>query len=56
VSYPGGFVLAGRSLLESERRTALMGDLVRLAWAGMLVGLAVLVAATESLLGRNDSR
>jgi hypothetical protein len=50
VSYPGGFVLAGRSLVESERRTGRIGDLIALAWLGMLVGLAVLVAATEALL------
>jgi hypothetical protein len=50
VSYPGGFVLAGRSLLETERRRARMSDLVALAWIGMLIGLAVLVAATEAVM------
>jgi len=53
VSYPGGFVLAGRSLLESERRTARLGELVGLAWLGMLVGLAVLVSATELMMTRD---
>jgi hypothetical protein len=53
VSYPGGFVLAGRSLVESERRTARMGDLVAIAWLGMLAGLAVLVAATEAMMIRD---
>jgi hypothetical protein len=54
VSYPGGFVLAGRSLLETERRRARMSELIALAWLGMLVGLAVLVAATETLMTRKD--
>lgn len=54
VSYPGGFVLAGRSLVESERRTARMGDLITLVWLGMLAGLAVLVAATEAMMTRNE--
>jgi hypothetical protein len=53
VSYPGGFVLAGRSLVESERRTARMRELVTLAWFGMLAGLAVLVAATEAMMTRD---
>jgi hypothetical protein len=53
VRYPSGFVLAGRSLLETERRRARMSDLVGLAWLGMLVGLAVLVAATEAMMGRH---
>ena len=50
VSYPGGFALAGRSLVESERRTDRMRDLVALAWLATLAGLAVLVAATEAML------
>jgi hypothetical protein len=54
VSYPGGFVLAGRSLLETERRRARMGELVALAWAGFLVGLGVLVSATEAMMMRKE--
>jgi hypothetical protein len=50
VSYPGGFVLTGRSLVESERRIARMGELVALAWLGILAGLAVLVTATETMI------
>jgi hypothetical protein len=53
VSYPQGFVLAGRSLVESERRTARMRDLIALAWIGMLAGLAVLVGATEAVMARD---
>jgi hypothetical protein len=52
VSYPGGFVLAGRSLYETERRKERLGELIALAWLGMLVGLAVLVSATEALMMR----
>ncbi len=53
VRYPSGFVLAGRSLLETERRRARMDELVTLAWLGMLVGLAVLVSATEPMKTRD---
>ena len=47
VRYPTGFALAGRSLAESEGRTARLGTLILVGWIGILVGLAALVAATE---------
>jgi hypothetical protein len=45
-----GFVVAGRSLLESERRTAHLHQLLLVGWIGILVGLAALVAVTERVL------
>src|SRR5512138_944335 len=44
----GGFVVAGRSLAESEARTAAYGRLIFAAWAATLIGLLVIVSATES--------
>jgi hypothetical protein len=44
---PGGFVMAGRSLRESEERTATFGQLVWAAWGATMVGLIGLVAASE---------
>jgi hypothetical protein len=46
----GGFVVVGRSLLESETRTATYGKLILLGWLATLVGLAVVIAATEAVL------
>ena len=46
----GGFVVVGRSLLESEERTATYGKLILLGWLATLVGLAVVIAATEAVL------
>ena len=54
-SHPG-FVVAGRSLRESEDRTAQFGGFVRLAWIVMLAGVFVLVGLSESLLGGQPSR
>jgi len=50
VRYPGGVVLAGRSLRENEERTAQFGHVVLIAWAAMLAGLAVLSWLSELLL------
>jgi hypothetical protein len=53
VSYAGssqGFVLAGRSLDETQRRVAQFQTLVGLAWAATLVGLLVVVAAGNKIL------
>lgn len=47
---PGLFVVAGRSLRESEERIGALGKLLLLAWAATLVGLLVVVAATEALV------
>lgn len=47
-----GFVLVGRSLEESETRTAVFGQLVALAWAATLGGLLALVAVGEYALAR----
>ena len=44
---PGGFVLVGRSLRETEQRTADFQLLVGLVWIATLVGLLVLVGVTE---------
>jgi len=46
----GGYVVVGRSLLESETRTATYGKLILLGWLATLVGLAVVIAATEAVL------
>jgi hypothetical protein len=48
----GGFVVAGRSLQESEARTLAYGQLILFAWFATLVGLLVIVSATEALLPR----
>lgn len=53
VSYSGshqGFVLAGRSLEETENRIAQFGNLIALAWGATLVGLLVVVAAGSWIL------
>jgi hypothetical protein len=47
---PGVFVLAGRSLQETEIRITTLGKLLMLAWGATLVGLLVVVAATEALV------
>jgi hypothetical protein len=46
----GGFVVVGRSLRESEERTAAYGKLILLGWVATLLGLAVVIAATEAIL------
>jgi hypothetical protein len=48
----GGFVIAGRSLEESEARTAAYGRLILFGWFATLIGLGVIVSATEALLPR----
>jgi hypothetical protein len=53
VSYSGsreGFVLAGRSLAETQNRISQFGSLIALAWAATLVGLLVVVAAGSWML------
>jgi len=53
VAYSGsqqGFVLAGRSLEETENRIAQFGSLIMLAWAATLVGLLLVVAAGSWVL------
>ena len=53
VSYSGatqGFVLAGRSLQETEDRVAKFQALIGLAWLATLVGLLVVVAAGNWIL------
>lgn len=54
VRRPGssGFVLAGRSLEESEMRTSEFGQLVAVAWAATLAGLLILVGISEYALRR----
>jgi len=51
---PGVFVVAGRSLLETEERISTLGKLLMLAWVATLVGLLVVVTATEALVPRVD--
>jgi len=46
---PGVFVVAGRSLRETEARISMLGKLLLVAWVATLVGLLVVVAATEAL-------
>jgi hypothetical protein len=53
VSYSGsqaGYVLAGRSLEETQLRISKFGTLIALAWAATLAGLFVLVAAGTWIL------
>jgi len=45
-----GYVLAGRSLEETERRVTQFGNLIALAWVATLVGLLVVVAAGNWIL------
>jgi hypothetical protein len=52
VAYPEGFVLAGRSLAESESRTAQMRQLIGLMWLGTLAIIGALTTVTENLLPR----
>jgi hypothetical protein len=50
----GGFVVAGRSLEESEARTAAYGKLVLAGWFATLIGLLVIVTATEALMPQRN--
>jgi hypothetical protein len=53
VSYSGtgqGFVLAGRSLEETEHRVAQFGNLIAFSWAVTLVALLVVAAAGNWML------
>jgi hypothetical protein len=53
VSYSGarqGYVLAGRSLDETENRISQFGTAIALAWLATLVGLLVVVAAGNWIL------
>jgi hypothetical protein len=47
------FVLVGRSLDETENRISHLGWLLLLGWAGTIVGLLVVVAASEALITRD---
>ncbi len=50
VAYGGaqpGFVLAGRSLLEVEKRESQVGQLTGIAWLVSLIGTLIVVAASE---------
>lgn len=49
----GGFVIAGRSLRESEERTAAYGRMILFGWTLTLLGLLVIVSATEAILPRS---
>jgi len=50
----GGFVIAGRSLEESEARTAAYGKLILAGWFATLIGLLVIVTATEALMPQRN--
>ena len=53
VSYSGlrsGYVLAGRSLEETQSRISQFGSLIALGWAATLVGLTLVVAAGNWIL------
>jgi len=50
----GGFVIAGRSLEESEARTAAYGKLILAGWFATLIGLLVIVIATEALMPQRN--
>jgi hypothetical protein len=53
VSYSGsqaGYVLAGRSLEETEDRVSRLGNLIALGWGATLLGLLVVVAAGNWIL------
>jgi len=51
---PGGFVVAGRSLRETEERVVQFQQLILIGWALTLAGLAVVTAATEYGVGGPD--
>jgi hypothetical protein len=51
---PGGFVIAGRSLQETEERVVQFQRLILLGWALTLAGLAVVTAVTEYGVGGPD--
>ncbi len=47
-----GYVLAGRSLRESERRTARLGAVLLILWVLALLGSLAVIAIVVSLAGR----
>jgi hypothetical protein len=52
-SYSGtqsGFVMAGRSLRETERRVDQLGELIGAAWLAGMVAVTVLVVVMEMVL------
>ena len=53
---PTRFVLAGRSLRETESRISQLGRLLVVGWLAILVGLLIVVSASESVLARNGAR
>ncbi|HZK78375.1 MAG TPA: hypothetical protein VFC35_05655, partial [Gemmatimonadaceae bacterium] len=46
----GGFIVVGRSLLETESRIQQLGTLLFLGWGATLVGLLILVTFSEAFL------
>lgn len=44
----GGFIVVGRSLLETESRIQQLGSLLFLGWAATLIGVLILVTFSES--------
>jgi hypothetical protein len=52
----GGFVVAGRSLAETEDRIQKIQTIVGLAWIVTIAALLVLVAAGESIIGEGRTR
>jgi hypothetical protein len=53
---PTRFVLAGRSLRETESRISQLGRLLAVGWLATLAGLLIVVAASESFLGSDVMR
>ncbi len=49
-----GFVMAGRSLRESENRTDQLGVIIGFGWLGTLLGALVAVAFSELVLGTDS--
>ncbi len=47
----GGFIVVGRSLLETEDRIGRISSVLVVGWAATLVGMIILVALSESLVG-----
>lgn len=55
VPFKNGFVVAGRSLRESENRVSAMGQLVAFLWVLSLIAVLVVSALAEFLLGDGQS-
>jgi hypothetical protein len=48
---PPGFVVAGRSLSDTQEQIGRIGRLILVGWLGMLAGLGLLTAGLESAIG-----